>query len=45
MFKAFSYVFAFVIICLIGLFGWLSFTDAPVARQTIEQTVQLPAQS
>lgn len=45
MFKAFSYVFAFVIICLIGLFGWLSFSDTPVERHTVEQTVQLPAQS
>lgn len=45
MFKAFSYVFAFVIICLIGLFGWLSFSDMPVERQTVEQTVQLPGQS
>ncbi len=45
MFKAFSYVFAFALICLIGIFAWLSFTNVPVDQQLIEQQIQLPAQS
>lgn len=45
MLKAFSYLFAFIIICLVGIFGWLSFTDVPVEQQRVEQPIQIPAQS
>jgi hypothetical protein len=45
MFKAFSYLLAFAVICLIGLFAWLVFIDVPIVQQTIEQPVTLPSQS
>lgn len=43
MFKAFSYMLAFVVLCLVGIFGWLSFASVPVEQQTVEQTITLPA--
>lgn len=43
MLKAFSYVFAFAILCVVGIFGWLSFADVPVEQHTIEQTIQPPS--
>lgn len=45
MLKAFSYLLAFVVIAVIGIFGWLSFTEVPIEQQRIEQPIQIPAQS
>ncbi len=45
MLKAFSYLFAFILIAAIGVLGWLSFTTVPIEQQMIEQPIQLPAQS
>lgn len=43
MLKAFFFVSAFALVCVIGMLSWISFTDVPIEQHMIEQPIALPS--